>query len=342
MGLISVEDFRKRSRRTVPPPVFSQFSDVSLRFMARKRRKQGRRKQRGSGWPYVLILVAVVAVAIAYWRSPVDRREEISKAWSGLVDQARKRVVDLTGTTDSLSPPGEPAGRFYSFAGIPRPDGFPHSILVLTNRGYLSGYCEEIKSPVWVSYRVFQLAAAKSMERPGRFLVDERTRTRVAHGDYTHSGYDRGHLAPNYAIGTRYGREAQIESFLMSNIVPQKPRLNRTLWRFLEEREANEYALNFEEVWVLTGPIFDANGTRLSSGVEIPEAFYKILLDDEGSGQLRVIAFRIDQDVTGTERLSQFLTTVDAIEAETGLDFLSDLEDGLEDEVESLRVDRVW
>ena len=327
----------------MPPPVFSQFSDVSMRFMARKRQRRGQRKQHGSRWPYVLILGAVVAVAIAYWRSPADRREEISKAWSGLVDQVRKRVVDLAGTTtDSFSTPIESAGRFYSFAGLPRPDGFLHPILVLTNLGYLSGYCEELKSPVWVSYRVFHLAASKSMERPGRFLVDERTRTKVAHADYTHSGYDRGHLAPNYAIGTRYGREAQVESFLMSNIVPQKPKLNRTLWRFLEEREANEYALNFEEIWVLTGPIFDRNITRLSSGVEIPDAFHKIPLDDEGSGQLRVMAFRIDQDVTGTERLSQFLTTVDAIEAETGLDFLSGLEDGLENEVESVRVDRVW
>ncbi len=44
----------------------------------------------------------------------------------------------------------------------------------------------------------------------------------------------------------------------MSNIVPQKPTLNRTVWRLLEERVAKEYAMNFEELWIITGPVYFA------------------------------------------------------------------------------------
>jgi len=42
----------------------------------------------------------------------------------------------------------------------------------------------------------------------------------VTSHDYTGSGYNRGHCAPNYAIAVCYGAQAQLETFLMSNILP--------------------------------------------------------------------------------------------------------------------------
>jgi len=50
----------------------------------------------------------------------------------------------------------------------------------------------------------------------------------------------------------------------------------------------------------------------------------------------------INQDVTGSERFSQFLASVDFIEGETGLDFLAGLEDRIENEVESRRAPSLW
>ena len=82
----------------------------------------------------------------------------------------------------------------------------------------------------------------------------------------------------------------------MANIVPQKPDLNRRIWRMLEERVAKKYAIDFEEVWIITGPVYDENREALKSGVEIPDAFFKIIVD-EVSGNPRVLAFVIDQDV---------------------------------------------
>jgi len=55
-----------------------------------------------------------------------------------------------------------------------------------------------------------------------------------------------------------------------------------------------------------------------------------------------VLAFMIDQDVTGQERFSQFLTSVDDVEKETGQDFLAGLEDGLEGEIEAWKAENVW
>ena len=96
--------------------------------------------------------------------------------------------------------------------------------------------------------------------------------------------------------------------------------------------------MSFEEVWIITGPVYDEHKERLASGVEIPDAFFKIIVD-EVSGKPRVLAFMIDQDVTGSERFSRFLTSVDEVEKETRLDFLAELEDGLEEEIEA---EKVW
>jgi len=127
----------------------------------------------------------------------------------------------------------------------------------------------------------------------------------------------------------------------MSNIVPQKPVSNRRIWRLLEERVASRYAMSFDEVWIITRPIYDEHREDLKSGVEIPDAFFKIIID-EMSGKPRLMAFVINQDVTGSERFSQFLASVDFIEGETGLDFLAGLEDGLEEEIKVGKVGSVW
>jgi endonuclease G len=128
------------------------------------------------------------------------------------------------------------------------------------------------------------------LPRPDNFAVDPRTAARIEPEVYTRSGYDRGHLAPNHAIATRYGAQAQAETFLMSNIMPQKHELNGGLWRQLEQRIATSYAGRFGEVWVLAGPVFGANPERLRGRVAVPEACYMIIVD-ESDDRVRAAAF---------------------------------------------------
>ena len=72
--------------------------------------------------------------------------------------------------------------------------------------------------------------------RPGTFEPDWRLpeALRATTRQWTRSGFDRGHLTPNAAVADPYGRVAQLETFLLSNVCPQAPHLNRGAWERLE------------------------------------------------------------------------------------------------------------
>jgi endonuclease G len=148
-------------------------------------------------------------------------------------------------------------------------------------------------------------------------------------------------MAPNHAIDTRYGREAQLETFLMSNICPQRPNLNRRVWEKLEGKVADDYANRLPNVWVTSGPIFGANVERLPCGVEIPDAFYSIVVAGP-HGRPSALAFIVPQTVNGTESLPQFLRSIDKIEQETGLNFLAGLQDNVERALEQDPAPAMW
>lgn len=213
-------------------------------------------------------------------------------------------------------------------------------LLILPNIGYYAGYCDERRSPLWVAYQLESKTFEHRLSRPKSFKSDPRTLARVDPKEFVKSGYDRGHLAPNSAIASRFGREAQLETFLMSNIVPQTPNLNRKVWQRLEKIE-EDYANNRGCIWVIAGPIFDQHIKTLGNNTEIPDAFFKILIDEEEQG-IKALAFLIPQTVTGKESIEEFLTSIDEIEKLTGLDFFSPLSDVAENKLESTTSQRLW
>ncbi len=209
----------------------------------------------------------------------------------------------------------------------------------LHNDGFLVGYSELRRNPLWVVYQAAPVNQRRPYKRPERFETDERTIARVSSRDYSRSGYQRGHLAPSWLIAQMHGPQAQRQTFLMSNITPQKPGLNQKLWQRLEMIESDYFARWHDAVWVITGPVFDGNIEQLRSGVEVPDAFYRIFVDEPEPGDIRILAFIVPQSVRGDEDLEQFLVTVDDIEEQTGLDFMSGMEDAAEQRIEAGRGD---
>ena len=110
------------------------------------------------------------------------------------------------------------------------------------------------KTPKMVIYQVNGgLIDSKNLSRKHlRFRPDYQlpTRCRSYPKDYSKTGFDRGHLAPNAVFD--YNRGVQKETFLMSNIVPQKPKLNRKLWAKIEKLVRIQ-ARKYKDIRVITG-----------------------------------------------------------------------------------------
>lgn len=251
-------------------------------------------------------------------------------------------LYQLYASEDFVRIPGRDGDGGDLYAGLPQPDGFAHAVRRLANRGYTVGYSEVLENPVWVAYRVKDRdGAAVPSGRPDGFAVDLRTAARVTPEAYSGSGYDRGHLAPSLAIALHHGEAAQRETFLMSNIVPQRHALNAGPWKELERRIATSYPGRFGEIWVLVGPIFGASPERLPTGTVVPESFFMILLD-ESDGRLRALGVILPQVADATHDLDQHLASIDEIERRTGFDFLPELDDATEAALEAKIPARVW
>ena len=208
---------------------------------------------------------------------------------------------------------------------------------LLCRDGYAVGYDYERKVPMWVAYRLTPDSVNKKVKRSNKFREDSEipAQYRSTLQDYKGSGYDRGHMAASATVDFSY--ESTQESFLMSNMTPQLPGLNRQGWRILEA-EIREWTNERGELYVVTGCLFEGPLTAIGDGVGVPSHFFKVVYD---GGNRNAIAFLVPHRKISKAELSEFIVSVDEIERKTGMDFNRLLDDWLEDDMED-DVERMW
>jgi len=192
-------------------------------------------------------------------------------------------------------------------------------LTILENKGYSVGYSEILKNPVWVKYSLdWSQKNPEPMTRPKTpFIPDPRTKSRVKTDDFTRSGFSRGHMAPSFAIGAFHGRDAQLETFQLSNIVPQNQTCNDGVWNSIERMEADDFTKRFGQVDVTDGPVFEKQPPdRLPAGIAIPTGFYKVIKRPDG----QAIAFLVPQNPP-SPKPEAYLASPNEIQAITGIDF---------------------
>ncbi|MFH0288229.1 DNA/RNA non-specific endonuclease [Vibrio owensii] len=208
----------------------------------------------------------------------------------------------------------------------------------LCRDGYAVGYNYDTKNADWVAYHVTAESVNITNKRSNSFKEDtempDYARSTLA--DYKGSGYDRGHLAPSATMD--FTRESMKQSFLMSNMSPQLPGFNRVGWRVLEEH-VRDLANEYNELYVVTGPIYKGNEGTIGNGVVIPSAFYKVILDPSFD---EAIAFIVPHRDVSSFELANFITTIDEVERQTGLDFFAQTPDSIEDNMESVKWEEMW
>jgi len=283
-----------------------------------------------------------------HWQQSLAQKIPVPLAdWIMLAGNATADTTDalgLTGTDAAATLATALATNRLACAGLPkRLPGCPapDDIVVLNKTGFVTGYSPSLRHPVWVAYQARPVYGAPLPPRPSSFKPDPAARNSPQHKDYSKSGYDRGHMAPNLAIATRYGASAQEQTFLTSNICPQRPGLNQGPWCNLEFRISELWPACYGTVWVITGAIVTPNDRRLPSGVNIPTAFYQIVVA-QSDKKIRAFAVYMPQSIRRRAYARATLVSIDEIERLSGFDFLSDLPDDTEKTVEAFTPTRLW
>lgn len=113
-----------------------------------------------------------------------------------------------------------------------------------------------------------------TVERKNDFHADTRIprSSLVIPSAYIRTGYDKGHMVPAGDATT----EAQMsETFLMTNMTPQKPTLNRDAWKMLEEQTRKAATANREPIHVLTAAVYET--LNRVNNVPIPTGYFKVV-----------------------------------------------------------------
>lgn len=202
----------------------------------------------------------------------------------------------------------------------------PSKIIIIDHKYFKIAYNPSKRLAQYVSY---QLTASqlriKSAKRSNKFISDpfliENNIPHVVTTEYAKSGYDRGHLAPSADFA--WDQDANNMTFLMSNMVPQLPGLNRDAWKKLED-QVRKWVCGEEKVTIITGPIFSSNLPALESGLEIPQRFFKVVIDE--TAPKKMIAFIYHQQDKGNVLLER-VVPMTKVERATGIAFNIDFPD---------------
>lgn len=182
--------------------------------------------------------------------------------------------------------------------------------------GFTVSYNHTTLVPNWVAYEL----TADELEvrydtKSSNFSRDPNLEGRQAsREDYSHSGWDKGHMAPKADM--RWSERSYWESHYFTNICPQNHALNGGDWNRLEQA-VRRWAKEYGRVWVVCGPVFDScrYGTIGNAGVQVPDAFFKaVLLPAQGG--YKIVAYlmpnegrhhRLEHYVVDLETLEQLL-----------------------------------
>ena len=202
-------------------------------------------------------------------------------------------------------------------------------------------YDDEHMQAKWVSHIITPDIIDGKTGRTNDFRIDTLVKNRgsATKDDYWNSGYDRGHLAPSADF--RWSKKALSESYYYSNMSPQKAELNRERWAELEGK-IRQYVTNYnEQVYVVTGGVLTDNLEKIGKNkVSVPKLYFKVVLDNEGD-EKKGIAYLMPNKYCQYP-VNNYAVTIDSVETLTGIDFFPNLDDEIENKVESEKNIKEW
>jgi hypothetical protein len=99
------------------------------------------------------------------------------------------------------------------------------------------------------------------------FYPDDRVSDPAYSSEYTHTGYQWGHMATSATIGIYIGSAAQAETFRLRNVVPQLCWNNEGIWNTLERIECDNYPKRYGVTESVCGPVL---GSQRMGRIPVP------------------------------------------------------------------------
>lgn len=201
------------------------------------------------------------------------------------------------------------------------------------------------KTPNWAAHmltpgQVAQIITNSGIMKRPQFTPDDQIPPddQAIDKSYVKSGYARGHIVP--ANDMSWDKAAYDATFHFSNVVPQKQRFNAGTWLGEEDAFRKYVASKNAPMWIFSG-VYGAvendpatpevkEGPTIGSAPNAPVApkcFYKIVVaQPQPNGPYKVLAAIFDwNDYAKRATWVNSITTLQAVEARTGIDFLKGL-----------------
>lgn len=275
-------------------------------------------------------------------------------------EEAKFTLKQLAGNGSNPVPDPEKPSGYASMLEIPALKGgsMNQFITHTTKRNgkdyptYSLEYSYKYKHSYWIAYR-FDNTTGGNVGRNEAYKPDPELPSQYAakHSDYTKSGYTRGHLCAS--SDRQYSKEANQQTFYMSNISPQSGNgfnQSGSAWNTGEDKvQAWGYNISrsTDTLYVVKGGTIGEGMIKgyIKNEIAIPKYFFMAVLFRSGDNY-KAIGFYMPhenlKDDPDKKDPKKYLMSIDALEQETGIDFFHNLPDNIENTVEATYNTNDW
>jgi len=195
-----------------------------------------------------------------------------------------------------------------------------HDTTPLCRQGYYVQHDNAAKEPLWAAWEITPQHVNGCVPRSNAFTADNALPAdkRSTPQDYVGSGYDQGHIAND--AHQSWDQQVEYESFLMSNMSPQLPGLNRGIWKLLETSTGAWTFSRNHTLLIYAGNIYTVGKDKTigTNKVTVPHQLWKIVIDTQTK---EVLAFLFPQAENQGNDLTKVQVSVADVEAASGLVF---------------------